>query len=43
MNNFTVSVRVKGGTKVQWRVWLGAHLLQLVALIWDCDIDILDW
>jgi hypothetical protein len=40
MRNVTLYVRVKRDTELRWRIWLGARLMYLAALVWNCNISI---
>ncbi len=40
MRHATMYVRVKRGTELQWRLWLGTRLIALAALVMNCNIKI---
>lgn len=40
MRQVTMHVRIKRGTELQWRLWLGARLIALAGLVMNCNIEI---
>lgn len=40
MREATMTVTVKRGTELQWRLWLGTRLIALAALVMNCNIKV---
>ncbi len=38
MRDVTVHVIIKRGTELEWRLWIGARLIGLAALVMNCKI-----
>ncbi len=39
MRHVTMYVRVKRGTELKWRTWLGTKLIMLAAVLMNCNIE----
>jgi hypothetical protein len=42
MRNVTMTLHIKRGTELRWRVWLGGKLLALAARVMNCHLFVLE-
>jgi hypothetical protein len=40
MRQVTMYLRIKRGTELRWRLWLGTRLIALAALVMNCNIEV---